>query len=300
MKLFTLLSALALLPIMLCAQERPSRLFYMPDGSVVRGSVVEELSSDSVRVETIDGDEFVISRRSAKHGNAKLSPLEPTATVADVDGARQSYYDTIPSPAPVTEQELFAIGARQYGVDLRTHFSSGSESEDRDPEAGILLTFSAVQAVSPRLFVGAGGGLLTVKAGSKEVIFPLYARAGYQLTNRLSGWGDVGYGLASESGPILSSTGGLFGNVTLYFDLVGPLSKYTSRIGIGVIHQQLSFERLQRTTERSPFGSPGTIEEYVSRTGSITRFQFSIAHVWRHNNGKRAAKSPKRGKRLRN
>ncbi len=173
--------------------------------------------------------------------------------------------------------DVFATGAQHYALDLSTHFGSG----DNETEAGILLCGSYAKMIYPGVSVGGGVGLLTIKAGSKERMYPLFGRVTYQPLNRVSASLNVGYALAGKGKSIIESKGGLHLLPSLQVDLVAPNSNYTSRIGIGYLRQNLNFLREDVITGFTALGEVVVLSEFVRRQGGIDRFVVTFTHAWR-------------------
>ncbi|MFK8057743.1 MAG: hypothetical protein AB8F78_16570 [Saprospiraceae bacterium] len=253
------------------------RTYQMPDGAVLKGRIIGRLPKDSVVIETRDGLVYHLSNAEAKKAGKLFSP--PTA-YQEVAGSEEIIAKPKKPAVPFKKQPLFFKGASQIGVDLMTHFSSGGSLENSDPESGIVFSASYLYGVSPQLKVGGGLGIMTVKSGSKERIVPVFVRGEYQLLPKISASLSAGYSLIPTNEFVLNSKNGLYSSANVSFDLVGPESAYTSRIGIGLVAQKIDLGRTEVIREGG-FNTQRTYTQYVERNGLLRRLQITFTHAWR-------------------
>ncbi len=258
------------------AQDIPTQLskglyrtFYLPDGTALNGRVIERLTGDTIAIETSKGAVYRLSRKESQ----RIKRAFERTPMTSVDPSRII-------PLPLNQEPNFLKGSSQFSADLMTHFSSGGSEEASDPESGIVASLSYLYGVAPQLKVGGGLGIMTVRSGSKERVFPLFARAEYQIRPKISATLNAGYGLIPTSDIVLNAKNGIFGNATVAFDLVGPESAYTSRIGFGIVTQYLDLGRTELIRE-SNFGTPVVYSQYVERVGWMRRLQITFTHAWR-------------------
>ena len=249
----------------------------MPDGAILKGRVIGRLAKDSVIVETRDGLIYHLSSTQAKKTGKLFAPPGATPTTP-----MEVASTTSPAPRlPARKQPNFQKGSSQVGVDLMTHFSSGSSSDNSSPESGIVFSASYLYGVAPQLKVGGGLGIMTVKSGSKERLFPVFVRGEYQILPKISATLSAGYSFIPTNEFVLAAKNGIFSSANVGFDLVGPESAYTSRIGVGVVLQQLEIGRSEIIREQN-FGTGGrTYTQYVERSGLLQRIQITFTHAWR-------------------
>jgi len=254
------------------------RTYQLPDGAVLKGRIIGRPAKDSVMIETRDGLVYHLSDAEAKKGGRIFMP-PGTSAGAEV---QQSITTTTPSVASVQmdKQPLFVKGASILSAELSTHFSSGGSQRGEDPESGIVASVSYLHGVLSRFKVGGGLGLMTVKSGSKERVFPFFGKAEYQIRPRISAAISAGYSIIPTNDFVLVSKNGMFSQANLAFDLVGPESAYTSRVGVGLVMQQLELGRSEVVREG---GFPGTrtYTQYVERSGVLNRIQITFTHAWR-------------------
>jgi len=274
------------------------RTYQMPDGAILKGRIIGRLQQDSVVIETRDGLVYHVSNEEAKKTGKLFSPPESAPRQrADVAVVKEEEMHMI----PLAQQPLFQKGASQIGVDLMTHFSSGGTSENVDPESGIIFSASYLYGLSRKLKVGGGVGLMTVKSGSKERIYPLFLRGEYQVLPKVSASLSGGYSIIPTNEFVLQARNGIFGSANVAFDLVGPESPYTSRIGIGLVLQEIDLGRTEIIREGG-FGTQRTYTQYVERSGLMRRIQITFTHAWRMpqamgGNSKKKAAAKRRKKR---
>ena len=254
------------------------RTYQLPDGAVLKGRIIGKLSRDSVLIETPDGSVHHLSKAQARKSGRNINPSSTSVARTDIEKS-EVVEESVPV-LPVRHQPLFAQGSSQFSADLSTHFSSGGASENSDPESGIVASVSYLYGVIPQLKVGGGAGLMTIKSGSRERVFPLFARAEYQIRPRISAMLSAGYSIIPTNEFVLNSKNGMFSHANLSFDLVGPESAYTSRVGFGLVMQQIDLGRTEIISE-SGFGNPRTYTQYVERSGLLKRLQITFTHAWR-------------------
>jgi len=251
------------------------RTYYLPDGAILKAKVIGRLQKDSVIVETRDGLVYHLSKAEAKKTGRMFSPPQVVAKVEN---------DTPSEPKipnlPLDQQPKFFKGSSQVAGDLMTHFSSGGNVGSTSPESGILFSVSYLYGISQQLKVGGGAGIMTVKSGSKERLYPIFGRLEYQIAPRISANLSAGYSIIPTNDFVLNAKNGLFSNAGLAFDLVGPESPYTSRVGFGLVMQQLELGRSEVIRENT-FGAQRTYTQYVERSGLLRRLQISFTHAWR-------------------
>jgi hypothetical protein len=221
---------------------------------------------------------------------------------SQLNGASNSFYHSVGTafsgdlsvenvPLILRQEPNFSRRASQFSADLATHFSlSDGDAGSSNSESGITATLSYLYGVAPQLKVGGGFGVMTIKSGSKERVFPLFARAEYQFLPRFSATANAGYGLIPTTNFIVEAKNGLHGSATVAFDLVSPESAYTSRIGIGIVTQRLNIGRNEIIRENTNSG-PVEFTQFVERSGWLRRFQINFTHAWRlptPSSGKRA------------
>ena len=243
----------------------PYAEYHLPDGRVVEARLIDQVSRDSILLETTDGERFTASAselpRRPQHEAKPRPQLPPREPVA-----------------PAGEQAVFGRGARLFEISFRTHLSGAGE--DGDPEAGIALLGAFGWSPVNRLSVSGVTGLMTVKAGTEERLFPLLGRVAFQANNRIRAAVDLGYAYAPEIGAVLEARGGPHGAAELAFELVGPTSRYSSRVGLGLLAQRVTFNRLE-TLQPGPFSGQQPLEQFVSRDGWVQRFHLTFSHAWR-------------------
>lgn len=258
-----------------------NRTYYMPDGAILKGRVIGRLAKDSVIVETRDGLVYHLSSAEARKSGKLFVVPGSNPQVVQVEEAEA----VPPTPKlPAREQPNFQKGSSQIGVDLMTHFSSGDASANASPESGIVFSASYLYGVTPQLKVGGGFGIMTVKSGSKERLFPIFVRGEYQILPKISATLSAGYSIIPTNEFVLVAKNGFYSNANIGFDLVGPESAYTSRIGVGFIMQQLEIGRSEVIREAGfGFGgaAPRTYTQYVERSGLLQRVQITFTHAWR-------------------
>lgn len=251
------------------------RTFYLPDGAILKARVIGRLQKDSVVVETRDGLVYHLSKAEAKKSGRVFSPPGVVAKVVD------DTPEEVKTPAlPLDQQAIFFKGSSQVAGDLMTHFSSGGNVENASPESGIIFSLSYLYGISQQLKVGGGAGIMTVKSGSKERVYPIFGRLEYQFAPRISANLNAGYGFIPTNEFVLNAKNGLFSNAGVAFDLVGPESPYTSRVGFGLVMQQLELGRSEVIRENT-FGTQRTYTQYVERSGLLRRLQITFTHAWR-------------------
>ena len=240
--------------------------FYLPDATDINWRTVEWYSGDSVASKTKHYKQDVNS-------SSELAYLQSAATIVETEDV---------AVVPVSEEPYFNKGSSQISADLVTHFSaSDGDGEASDSESGVIASLSYLYAVAPQLKVGGGFGIMTVKSGTKERIFPLFARAEYQILHRISATLSAGYGFIPTNDLVLNAENGIYSNATVSFDLVGPESAYTSRIGLGVMTQRVELCRTEIVRENGSAGIPISFSQYVERSGWLRRLQITFTHAWR-------------------
>jgi hypothetical protein len=193
--LFVALTVQSLVPAPANAQQQEEDVVYLKDGSVLRGTIVEDVPGESLRIQTRDGNVFRIA-----YDRIERRTREPAAVVA-------------PTPGETTSQPRSRESLRNdFGIELLGKAA--------------LYSFSYQYMVAPQIGVQLGISALGGSVTDATVVFvPLGAKL-YLVPKNGSPFitgGVVALTGSADSGPIESATYGYAGLGFEYRSLGGFL-----------------------------------------------------------------------------
>ncbi|KAA6303558.1 MAG: hypothetical protein EZS26_000109 [Candidatus Ordinivivax streblomastigis] len=217
------------------AQSNYQDIIYLKNGSVIRGTVIEQVPNQSLKIETVDRNVFVYKMDEIEKMTKEVVEQTNRQTNKQPTEQRRIAYQSSPNSGYKGIIDLgYSAGVGNYGIDrVNWNFINGVQ-------------------INPHFAVGLGFGLRYFCSNGSDVLFiPIFADFRVNFTdNDVSPYFalDAGYSLGKEGGPLLSPAFGMSikgpGKSAFLFGIGYEVQKvsyrhYTNRINSGALSLKL-------------------------------------------------------------
>lgn len=211
------------------AQGRLQEVVYLKNGSIIRGTILEQVPNRSLKIETADGSIFVYPMREVQ----KITK-EPYRKGGNV--RRQHYAYQGKAPRCPYNADYTSRGYRGF-VELGYAFGVGdTNNNDR-----LEMTTTHGFQFNPYLFVGGGVGL-HYYTDADEVLMPLFGEFRANLTDgSITPYVGVKLGYSALLSDNDYATGGLFFSPSIGVRFLVGNSKFVN-IALGYSLQQIDID----------------------------------------------------------